>query len=280
MARKAKTPTQLEADPPENHVPVADVEELLEQGADLRLHLDETLWPEFRAAYKVFKATFGERAANMKLLSDMVYYQCGYPLPSSRPKAEVLGKRAAQAFRLLYNIGREEDLNKWFRELGLEVKVVDERKARLKCLTSKPSKEAIKFRNEYELPAPKWEARSVLQWLVDFTCKKQATICQTANVIKKDLYSKALQQLHAPLRKGHFKETVALRARSKRVGRHVESVEHEALILSEDEIQRKREKVQGKRQQLGFRARQNAQSADVFKELSFVAAGITPKKEK
>lgn len=83
--------------------------ELVDECAETRRFIDEELHSQMKSLKKAFEVFFPEYNGSVfKLVSDLVYYQGGYPGENSPPKAETLGKTVSAALRLLQVLEKDQ----------------------------------------------------------------------------------------------------------------------------------------------------------------------------
>ena len=176
--------------------------ELLEQAADLHTNINKEMWPQFKDMAKRFSQLFPSfKSSDFKLLSDLVYYQGGWPSENTKAKEQVLAERVATALKLEEVIGRET-LQLLLREQGIEVRVVDS--------VGNP------------------EQRGQLKDMIDAAQRLQKEICDAADVIKEDLAEKAKDEFS--IEPKNFMQAVRIAAIGNRekIREKIETVEDTA----------------------------------------------------
>lgn len=195
-------------------------EDILTECAETRRDLDVVYHPTFGNIKKAFAIIFGSSGftgAEFKGLSDLVYYQGGYPNPDSKPKAQDLGDRVAKLL-LLEEIAGKSQLQDVLAQHGIKITIDTTFEEEYRSSLS--DKEDKKLRNAWEgagidagIPASRFEA---LTLLLERSQNLQKYICQQADTIKVD----AAEQVESAFKiaKPNFIKAVGLAALKLRKG--------------------------------------------------------------
>lgn len=141
--------------------------ELLTEAADMRVNINNEMWPQFKDLAARFKALFGNygfKPGDFKLISDLVYYQGGWPTENTKAKEQALAEKVATALKLEKAIGRET-LRMLLEEQGVTVEAV--------AAVGDDS------------------SRQQLKDMVDAAQRLQKEICEAADSIKEDMAERA-----------------------------------------------------------------------------------------
>lgn len=187
-------------------------EEIVSECAETRRDLDVVLHPQFNALKKAFKIFFerhGFIGSDFKRLSDLVYYQGGYPSPTTPAKEQVLADQVASALKLEDAIGREV-LRKLLAERGIKIEFIEWIGSDV-TLSDDETKELADASGEAGIDnLSTTNAHEALKTLVDKAQKLQATICQTADTIKVE--AAAVVEEKFKIKKSNFVKAVNLAA--------------------------------------------------------------------
>ena len=86
---------------------IDDISLEFEEALSIRKNLNTVLWKDYNKLQKVFTKIFNEEDKGvLKKISDMNYYQGGYPTENSKPKIEVLFRDVAAIVKYFYVMGR------------------------------------------------------------------------------------------------------------------------------------------------------------------------------
>lgn len=196
-------------------------EELVQECAEIRRDLDVVLHPIFGSLKKAFEVAWGSLGytkSDFKRLSDLVYYQGGYPQPDSLPKEVVLADTVAKALELEKYLGRNI-LRLLLEDRGITITFTDEviPKGFIGDLNDK---EEASLKDGWagagldgEVPNDRFE---VLKRLIDRAQTLQKEICETADTIKVDAAEVA--ESEHKIAKGNFVKAVGLAAIKLRRG--------------------------------------------------------------
>lgn len=196
-----------------------EYDELVEEAAETRRFLDEELHPQFASLKKVFESVFPEFSGSaFKLLSDITYYQGGYPSENSPARGATVAKGILDALFLTKMVGNDQI----FKLVGMTLK--DHIHPPDDALVL-PDKADIKDHwgqvMSTEIPMHRYE---LLKALLKRAQELQKEICQAADSIKVDAAEKAEKM---GILKKSFMKTVSLAAMKKKgkVGQMAEKVE-------------------------------------------------------
>jgi hypothetical protein len=185
-----------------------EYEQLVEGSATIRVELDEVLHPMFGKLKGAFKAAYGLDGKWLKLLSDLVYYQGGYPSENSPPKEEDLADRVSMALKLEDAVNRS-DLKRLLAERGVKVEI------------DQPIEKGPMFDACVEEAREQWKGTGIagempldrgelLDALLARSQKLQGEICRQADLIKVDAADEAEKE--RGIKKKNFVKTVKLAA--------------------------------------------------------------------
>lgn len=214
----------------------------LERGILIREELNEVLWKRYEDLSIVFAAIFREEKGVLKQISDLNYYQGGYPSPSSPPRIESVFKRIGIASLFFDELGRLDEFNTILADYGYEIKRFKGANRRVRTSTAWLNAHATKAFKRLGMTGKdlKGSPRVVLARFLALTYDLQAEICGKADEIKITLYNQA--KLEVPrLGKPGFVGAVAAVANRRikdrgRKGsvRFVESVRDKVLMTKSD----------------------------------------------
>jgi len=100
-------------------------EDYILNAAEIRRDLDEVIHPMMRGLKKAFSILFQEanlRGGDFKRLSDMKYYQGGWPSPNTPPRESNLASQVAALIKL-ENLAGTETFAKFLSQEGIKVSV-------------------------------------------------------------------------------------------------------------------------------------------------------------
>jgi hypothetical protein len=204
-------------------------EQLVDDAAEIRVELDEALHPRMsnlKTAFTVAWKSEGFRRGDFKLISDMVYYQGGYPNEDTPARETILADLVAKVVKLSHALDRDNF-----------VKLLDDRGVHLE-LAREPDKiyqvegkEADQLKNSWhgagmsgEPPADRYE---MLKLMIAESQTLQKTICGKADEIKVEAAETA-QEEHG-IKRSNFVKAVGIAAIQKRRG-HEAAAERVTLI--------------------------------------------------
>lgn len=195
-------------------------ESIIDECAQTRYELDTVLHPTFgqlKKAFKLLFESFGYNGADFKKLSDLVYYQGGYPNPETLPKEEQLANAVSRALKLEDALGRET-LQKLLKQRGIEVAIKqDDEITGTYQLNPRDSKKLEKYWRLAEIGGAVPDTRgTVLKKLIDRAQELQSTICAEADTIKVD--AAAVVEEAFKIKKPNFVKAVGLAAVKLRKG--------------------------------------------------------------
>lgn len=181
-------------------------EELLEQCATTRQHINSELWGE----YKILKSNFEQLTPlpgkYFKYAADLLYYKGGYPNENSPPRDEEMADQIASALWIFKAINNPK-LLQLFKDRGI----------------------TIEFDKE---PNDVVSNGSEIGNLLEKACEIQGEICSSSNEIKKHGAKQAEDEFNIP--KPNFMKAVSISARNKLSGRkYFKKALDKALDISE-----------------------------------------------
>lgn len=211
--------------------------DFLEEAAEHRTVLDTVLWERFKKLKRVFGKVFmqasgvsvsskgtdrdsgkgGSPGSVLKLISDLLYYRGGYPSPSSPPRMDVLARQTAEAVRYLHLAGHLPEFREKLQRYGVDVVCSDKELFRVNL---KPEwwhdREVLDLCGDLGLHIqPGMKPGEVMKALLDQCLSLQGTICQTSNLIKKDIYAQVAAST-SDLRKPDFLSLVKVKTIANR----------------------------------------------------------------
>ena len=185
---------------------------IVDECANTRTELDTVLHPQMRAlknAFGILFASAGYAPADFKKLNDMVYYQGGYPNPTSEPKEVDLANLVAVVLKLEFMIGCDR-FSKLLAYRGIKINIDSEFPNSEYDDLNSDDLEAID--NEFKaadivtgVPSDRYDA---LNDLVNRGQELQREICQKANTIKKAAAAEVKERFE--IKKPNFIRTVKL----------------------------------------------------------------------
>lgn len=262
---KATDPT-----PTEDHSSLDSkvVVSILDEAADIRAELNNVSWKDFAEMQKGFAALFSVKPSDFKRLNDLVYYQGGYPSPSSPAKHKSCAESFAKAYKSLFLVGKQDLLTQHLAKFGLKVVVENESKLKMPLRHPDPSLVLKPLAKSRGLKVPKsTDPKVVALWFVDYCQSLQGEICAKANIIKKELYSK-MRKYAGDIRRADFRETVAVRVRK----RNISSLENEREGLSGVEILKRSQNAEKRATKLDSRLQVNRKRVHNFVSTLQIAA--------
>jgi hypothetical protein len=215
-------------------------ETLVNDAAEIRVDLDESLHPAFGHLKTVFDIAFKElgfRRADFKRLSDMVYYKGGYPSENSPPREEALANVIA-ALAKLELLHDRQSLQNLLAQRGVYLEVHQEI-GQSYTTSEKDGKRLIEsWQALGKTGTPSTSRTELLKDLVETAQKLQTVICSRADEIKVDAAQTAEDE--HKIRKPNFCMAVRLAAMQKRRG---EEKVKERVASIEDNIDNLQEAI-------------------------------------
>jgi hypothetical protein len=194
-------------------------EDIVQKCAGTRRDLDTILHPTFNELKKAFEIVFSEFGfgkGDFKRLSDMVYYQGGYPSENSPAKEAALADQVASVLKMEYMLGRTNFIEH-MNERGISLEIAADLPANVKyTLSTDDEKELAEHFAGAGIQGVPDKRLDVLQVLIDRAQELQAEICQTADTIKVDAAEKVEAQFK--IQKGSFVKAVSIAAVKLRSG--------------------------------------------------------------
>ena len=192
-------------------------EKLVAESSETRRDIDIILHPQFNALKKIFELLYpGYKKSDFKRLSDLVYYQGGWPSPTTPPKEETLADTIAAALKLEEAIDRDV-LVKLLKQRGVSVTLIDVPPPNEYNLSSEEEETLKQCIGEADVEGvfPK-ERNEGLKKLIERAQELQAEICQQADLIKVD--AAAVAEEKYKIKKPNFVKAVGLGSVKLRAG--------------------------------------------------------------
>jgi hypothetical protein len=196
--------------------------DFVDECAQTRVDLDTILHPTFSGLKKAFAILFGDLGyskSDFKRLSDSVYYQGGYPSPTSPAKEVALADQVSKLLHLQKLSGRTVLLN-YFKEMGIKIEFEEDfvPESFLSSFSNEDEEDFVHALESAGIPKSDIiDKRSeMLLVLLNRAQQLQKEICQTADTIKVDAAEEVESRFK--IKKPHFVKAVNLAAVKMRRG--------------------------------------------------------------
>lgn len=211
-------------------------EEKLAQSSQTRFDINEFHSPIFRNLTKIFKFATKEPPKKFKLISNMIYYQGGYPRSNSLAKITELLNTFITTYYYFSILGHEKQIEKRLKDFGITI-TIDKEKLKDYPYSIEPKKykqfyKAWKFVFGDE-EAPK-TVNKLLHLLLDKALEEQKTICQMSDSIKID--DAELVEKECEVKKSTYVKAVGLsykQLKNKPVDKDLKKIEENIVSLEE-----------------------------------------------
>jgi len=160
-------------------------EEALELVATARMEIKDLFGPAKSRQKKLWKMIFNERdTGKFEFAKKLMYYQAGVPKEDSKSKMEGLRKQVAAMVEIMFGLGLGENIQAYFREVGVEISLTHDKYAEMKNFSPSDKIEALwdlEFFGE-ELP---YKGVDTLKMLMDHAKATEDDIVKTNLYIDK-----------------------------------------------------------------------------------------------
>lgn len=196
--------------------------DIINECAETRVDLDTVLHPTFSGLKKAFSILFedlGYAKSDFKRLSDSVYYQGGYPSPTSPAKEVALANQVCKLLHLQMIVGRKT-LAKYFEDRGVKIEFTEDfiPESFLSSFSNDDEEEFLHALQSAGIPESDIvdDRAKMLNVLLNRAQNLQKEICQTADTIKVDAAEEV--ETRFKIKKHNFVKAVNLAAIKMRRG--------------------------------------------------------------
>ena len=195
------------------------LDDKLDEAASIREHINGVHWKKFAAIQAGFSALFGRPRWQMKLLSDLHYYEGGWPHPKSKGRLDSLTDHIGAAFSLFHAMGLASSINKLLlKKFGIEIRVVNPELLALPYDRAAFDSKEVRtmLRDSGVKVNSRMSQRTILSTMVNECNALQKVICQEADSIKIGIYGQVVRDGAELLEKRDFTHLVSMRLRRNR----------------------------------------------------------------
>lgn len=186
------------------------IDEEFEEAVEIRKELNTVHHKDFAKLGKVFGALFGVNNNTLKLLSDMNYYRGGYPGENSPPKLDALFDKAGTVIRFYEAVGRLDEINEVLAKYGFEVTKKNHQKIEASRAALEETPAMTRATNLAYERGFVWsdDISEMIEWFLNHTENLQGTICEMADNIKIELFSRVESKIDGAIDKSGFNTAV------------------------------------------------------------------------
>lgn len=171
------------------------IQDEFDEAVGIRKELNSVHWKEYERLSTVFAVLFNESKSTLKFISDLNYYQGGYPSETSPPRINSIFEKVGTAARFYDVRGKLDEINLILSSHGFEL-VRTNPDTSIVTMSDKridDDKKAIKAYEELGMVDSDVQGMpdQVIEKFLERTMELQRTICQMADSIKIDLFEQA-----------------------------------------------------------------------------------------
>jgi hypothetical protein len=190
------------------------VDTVLAQSVEIRKEITAEGWHKYGRFAYLFQQIFGDDRNILKAITDLHYYQGGWPSENTPARLDTLLHKFGQTYQYFEVLGRTSDIND-FLHSNYGIKISRTKQMPVKIVKGAFEENLVKkYMKELGVKyTAKQTPAQILSGMISECMELQGFICEKADQIKIENYGKVNQIIK--VEKGQFSKTVNLKARKQ-----------------------------------------------------------------